>query len=57
MLTAGFERGLFGTPISGELIKSGYLAISIFAGVSLMTGAIILLGSRWRQNPKLAARV
>ncbi|KAF7508655.1 hypothetical protein GJ744_009047 [Endocarpon pusillum] len=48
---------LFGTPMSGELITSGYLAISIFSGVSLMAGALTLFGSRWRQNPKLAARV
>ena len=56
MLTSGLESGLFGTPISGELIKYGYLALSMYAGASLVVGAVFLFWSRLRQNPKIAGK-
>ncbi|KAL4923176.1 MCT family MFS transporter [Aspergillus undulatus] len=46
------------TPISGELAgRYGYLALSIFSGVSLIIGGIILLLARLVQNRKVLAVV
>ncbi|KAL4941999.1 hypothetical protein BDV06DRAFT_235715 [Aspergillus oleicola] len=46
------------TPISGELAGNyGYLALSIFAGVSLILGSIVLLFARLAQNRKVLAVV
>ncbi|KAL4894691.1 monocarboxylate transporter [Aspergillus ambiguus] len=47
-----------GVPISGELAgKYGYLALSIYAGVSLLVGAVLLTVARLLQTTKLLAVV
>ena len=49
--------GLFGTPIAGELVKSGYLATSCFAGAMLMVGGVLLGAARMAKSRKLFAKV
>lgn len=45
-------------PISGVLVeKYGYLSLSIFSGVSLLLGGVLLAAARLAQNRKLAAIV
>ncbi|ODM17037.1 hypothetical protein SI65_07436 [Aspergillus cristatus] len=47
-----------GIPISGQLAgKYGYLALSIYSGVSLLVGAILLVIARLVQNRSLSAIV
>ncbi|KAL4800848.1 major facilitator superfamily domain-containing protein [Aspergillus venezuelensis] len=55
---AGSLPAMASTPISGELAgKYGYLALSIFAGVSLIVGSVFLLLARVAQNRKVLAVV
>lgn len=64
------HRALFGTPISGQLVGSyGYLALSMYAGASLVVGALLIfwawlklnktnISKQWsclRANPMLPA--
>ncbi|KXS97744.1 hypothetical protein AC578_3191 [Pseudocercospora eumusae] len=49
--------GLFGTPIAGELVEKGYLALSGFAGAMLILGAIFIGCARFSRNRKLFAKV
>ncbi|GMF75168.1 unnamed protein product [Aspergillus oryzae] len=49
--------GLVGTPISGRLLKHGYLALSMYSGAALLAGAGLVLIARLRQNTKLMAKV
>lgn len=52
------NRALAGTPISGELAgKYGFLALSIYAGVSLLVGTAILVVARLAQERRLLAAV
>lgn len=45
-------------PISGALVeKYGYLAISIFSGVSLLVGGLLLIAARLVQAKQLFAIV
>jgi len=47
-----------GIPISGQLAgKYGYLALSIYSGVSLLVGAVLLVIARLVQNRSLSAIV
>lgn len=47
-----------GIPISGQLAgKYGYLALSIYSGVSLLVGAVLLVIARLAQNRRLFAIV
>ncbi|KAE8151421.1 major facilitator superfamily domain-containing protein [Aspergillus avenaceus] len=47
-----------GIPISGELAgKYGYLALSIYSGVSLLVGGVLLVGARIAQDKALLAVV
>lgn len=47
-----------GVPISGELAgKYGYLSLSIYAGVSLLVGGVLLVAARFSQNRSLFAVV
>jgi hypothetical protein len=48
--------GLFGTPIAGELVKSGYVALSAFAGATMLVGAVLVLGARLSRNRNLLAK-
>lgn len=45
-------------PISGALVeKYGYTSLSIFSGVSLLLGGMLLSAARLAQNRKLTAVV
>jgi hypothetical protein len=57
LLTYPLGSGLFGTPISGELIKYGYLALSMYAGAAMMLGAILICAARLQLSRKLKANV
>lgn len=47
-----------GVPISGELAgKYGYLALSIYSGVSLLVGSLLLAIARLAQSRDLLAIV
>lgn len=47
-----------GVPISGELAaKYGYLPLSIYSGVSLLIGSLLLVAARLAQSTKLYAAV
>ncbi|PLB44998.1 putative MFS monocarboxylate transporter [Aspergillus steynii IBT 23096] len=47
-----------GVPISGELVaKYGYLSLSIYSGVSLLLGSLLLITARMAQSTKLYAAV
>ncbi|EME85183.1 uncharacterized protein MYCFIDRAFT_46639 [Pseudocercospora fijiensis CIRAD86] len=48
---------LFGTPIAGELVEKGYLALSAFAGAMLIVGAILLGCARFSRNQKPFAKI
>jgi len=43
---------LFGTPIAGELVKSGYGALSYFSGTTMLAGAALIAASRFNQNQR-----
>ncbi|GMF78015.1 unnamed protein product [Aspergillus oryzae] len=46
-----------GVPISGELAgKYGYLALSIYSGVSLLVGSVLLAAARFVQTKKSEAK-
>ncbi|KIX07654.1 uncharacterized protein Z518_02307 [Rhinocladiella mackenziei CBS 650.93] len=45
--------GLFGSPISGELIKYSYLALSMYAGAVLAVGGILICFTRLQLSRKL----
>ncbi|KAM3462066.1 hypothetical protein MY5147_009868 [Beauveria neobassiana] len=48
---------LFGTPISGQLVGSyGYLALSLFAGASLVVGGLLIFMARFKMESKVFAR-
>ncbi|OBT92342.1 hypothetical protein VE01_09385 [Pseudogymnoascus verrucosus] len=48
---------LFGTPISGKLVGSyGYLSLSIFTGISLVVGSILIFWARLRLNRNIFAK-
>ena len=52
------NRAMAGIPISGELAgKYGYLALSIYSGVSLMVGSMLLAAARFVQSKELFAVV
>ncbi|KAK1985729.1 major facilitator superfamily transporter [Colletotrichum cereale] len=60
----GFAMGsiavtaLVGPPISGQIVAhSGYLALSMWTGVTLVVGAAIVAAARWRLSPQLLAAV
>ena len=48
---------LIGNPISGELIPHGYLAMSMFAGASLLAGGLLLVLARFTKEKRLFAKV
>ncbi|KNG81132.1 hypothetical protein ANOM_011535 [Aspergillus nomiae NRRL 13137] len=48
---------LFGTPISGQLVESyGYLALSMYAGASLVVGSILIFVARFKMERRVFAR-
>ncbi|OAP58958.1 hypothetical protein AYL99_06255 [Fonsecaea erecta] len=49
--------GLFGSPISGQLIKSSYLALSMYAGSALVVGGLFICLARLQLSRKLLAAV
>ncbi|KAK5173532.1 uncharacterized protein LTR77_002213 [Saxophila tyrrhenica] len=49
--------GLFGPPISGELVKHGYIALAAWCGSSLMAGGVLIGCSRLWQDRRLTARI
>jgi hypothetical protein len=51
------SRGLFGTPIGGELVKHGYFALSAWSGAMLLAGGVVITLSRLSQDRSLLARV
>ncbi|KAK4610509.1 Agnestins efflux protein AgnL12 [Fulvia fulva] len=48
---------LFGTPIAGELVKYGYIALSCFSGSALMVGGVFIACSRLAQDRRILAQV
>ncbi|KAK1999485.1 major facilitator superfamily transporter [Colletotrichum falcatum] len=49
---------LVGPPISGQIVAhSGYLALSMWTGATLILGAAIVAAARWRLSPQLHAAV
>ncbi|KAH0835328.1 MFS monocarboxylate transporter [Fonsecaea pedrosoi] len=56
-LTFPITSGLFGSPISGQLIKSGYLSLSMYAGSALVVGGIFICLARLQISRKLLAIV
>ncbi|KAF2160387.1 hypothetical protein M409DRAFT_70538 [Zasmidium cellare ATCC 36951] len=49
--------GLFGTPIAGELVKGGYLALSCFAAATLLVGGVLLGLARLAKDKRLLVKV
>ena len=49
--------GLVGTPIAGALVPHGWIALSMYSGASLMTGAVFIVLSRLSLSRELKARV
>ena len=49
--------GLVGLPIGAQLVPHGYLAISLFAGLTVIAGSILVFGARLLQNRRLLAKV
>ncbi|KAI0150489.1 putative MFS monocarboxylate transporter [Xylariaceae sp. FL1272] len=50
--------GLIGTPVSGQiLLRSGYLGLSIFTGITILAGGIILLMTRLKADRRLLANI
>ncbi|GKZ25846.1 hypothetical protein AbraIFM66951_002847 [Aspergillus brasiliensis] len=48
---------LFGTPISGQLVGSyGYLALSMYAGASLVVGGLLIFVARFKVDKTIFAR-
>ncbi|PLN77658.1 major facilitator superfamily domain-containing protein [Aspergillus taichungensis] len=48
---------LFGTPISGQLVGSyGYLALSMYAGASLVVGGLLIFVAQFNLGRKIFAR-
>ncbi|GES57729.1 MFS monocarboxylate transporter [Aspergillus terreus] len=48
---------LFGTPISGELVGSyGYLALSMYAGATLVVGGLLIFVARFKLERRVFAR-
>ncbi|OJJ76878.1 hypothetical protein ASPBRDRAFT_49895 [Aspergillus brasiliensis CBS 101740] len=48
---------LFGTPISGQLVGSyGYLALSMYAGASLVVGGLLIFVARFKVDRTIFAR-
>ncbi|KAF2458645.1 major facilitator superfamily domain-containing protein [Lineolata rhizophorae] len=48
--------GLFGTPIAGQLINYGYVALSMWGGATLLAGAAFILLSRLQVNKNVLAK-
>lgn len=44
-------------PISGKLIRHGYLAVSLFAGLGLLLGGAFIVLARLRQCRKVFVKV
>ncbi|KAL4942557.1 hypothetical protein BDV06DRAFT_191903 [Aspergillus oleicola] len=58
VMAATSLSGLAGIPISGELAgKYGFLALSIYSGVSMLVGTVILIAARIAQEKRLFAVV
>jgi len=57
LATDKIDSTLFGTPIAGELVKSGYLALSCFSGTTLIAGACLIAASRFYQDRRFTAKV
>ncbi|PLB49898.1 MFS general substrate transporter [Aspergillus steynii IBT 23096] len=57
ILIAPAIPGLIDTPISGQLIKQSYLALSMFSGAMLLAGSMLVLYIRLRQSRKLFVKV
>ncbi|KNG80207.1 MFS monocarboxylate transporter [Aspergillus nomiae NRRL 13137] len=58
VMAATSFSALAGVPISGELAgKYGYLALSIYSGVSLLVGSVLLAAARFVQSRDLLAIV
>jgi hypothetical protein len=53
LLTSGCNSGLFGSPISGELIKYGYLALSMYVGAVTIVGGALICLARFQLSRKL----
>lgn len=52
-----YHSTLFGTPISGQLVGSyGYLALSIYAGICLVVGALLVFWARLLLNKDILSR-
>ncbi|CZT16620.1 related to monocarboxylate transporter [Ramularia collo-cygni] len=49
--------GLFGTPIAGQLVGKGYVALSCFAAATLMVGGFLIGAARFMRNRGLFAKV
>ncbi|KAF1811989.1 MFS general substrate transporter [Eremomyces bilateralis CBS 781.70] len=57
VLAAVSVTGLVGNPISGKLVPHGYLALSLYSGLSIMVGGALIGWSRVKQDKKLFAKV
>ncbi|KAL4737940.1 MFS general substrate transporter [Aspergillus similis] len=58
VMAATSLSGLAGIPVSGELAgKYGFLALSIYSGVSMLVGTVILIAARIAQEKRLLAIV
>lgn len=53
MLTFVSNSGLFGSPISGELIKYRYLALSMYVGAVTVAGGLLICFARFQLSRKL----
>lgn len=51
------NRGLVGTLVSGKLVTHGYLALSLYAGASLVTASFLVLSARLQRTSKVVAKV
>lgn len=56
-LGSGSLTGLFGTPIAGQLVERGYVALSCFAAATLMAGGVLIGAARFMRNRTLLAKV
>ncbi|XHG07242.1 hypothetical protein AWENTII_010401 [Aspergillus wentii] len=57
ILAAPAISSLVGPPISGYLVKHGYLDVSMYAGATLLAGALLILYARFRQAREVFAKV
>ncbi|PQE06040.1 MFS monocarboxylate transporter protein [Rutstroemia sp. NJR-2017a BBW] len=49
--------GLVGSPINGQILNVyGYLGISLFSGLAMLIGALIIVAARLKLEPKLLAK-